>query len=276
MVQDQALSVRSCVASTLIAVAGCDAPTGINLFSQLTDTDDRLLASPYAEQFIFQGLRQYFDKFRGHIERMLHSGDSNVRQTGGRLACLARLYHPHADDLAETALGGDSFMRLGAAEVAENNLTYPECRAWCEIALVRLFDDPEHKVRNQAGRCFWHLWRNTEIPLTVFDSLIAAFTKSKTFSEEPSMLLHALEDTRQQMPEITLNVCDEFVTKCAAQARDISTSIAADESTIGKLVFRSYAQFQRQDLKMRALLLIDRMCEEGLHSASTNLVEFDR
>ena len=57
---------------------------------------------------------------------------------------------------------------------------------------------------------------------------------------------------------------------------DISTGIAADESTIGKLVFRSYAQFQNWELKLRTLSLIDLMCEEGLHSASKNLVEFDR
>jgi hypothetical protein len=276
IVNDKTLSVRSCVASTLIAVAGCDAGAGISLFSQLTQTDDRLLGTPYAEKFISYALREHFGKLRVHIERMLQSEYASVKQIAGRLACLARLYHQSADDLGETALAGDSCMRLRAAEVAENNLVYPECRGWCEAALVRLFNDGDHKVRNQASRCFWHLWKNTEIPLASFNSLIAVFTKSKAFTEEPSMLLHALEDTRQQMPETTLDVCDEFVTKCAAQARDISTGIAADEITIGKLVFRSYAQFQSRDLKLRALSLIDRMCEEGLHSASKNLVEFDR
>jgi hypothetical protein len=58
------------------------------------------------------------------------------------------------------------------------------------------------------------------------------------------MLLHALEDTRQQIPETTLEVCEEFVRRCAAQDGDISASIAADERTVGTLVFRSYAQFE--------------------------------
>jgi hypothetical protein len=276
MVNDKTLSVRACVAATLHAVARHDSNTAIHLFAQLTATDDRLFATEYAERFVSIGLREHFDRFRDQIERMLHSAEPNVKQAGGRLACLARLYHHRANDLSETALNGAASMRLGGAGVAERNLVYPDCKQWCEAALRKLFKDDNAQVRKKAAKCFWRLWKNPDAPLTNFNSLIIEFLHSQSFIEHPAMLLHALEDTRQQIPETTLEVCEEFVRRCAAQARDISTSIAADERTVGTLVFRSYAQFAEPRLRLRALSLIDAMCEEGLQSASKNLGEFER
>jgi hypothetical protein len=276
MVNDRAVSVRSCVASILLAVARYDVPTAMSLFSRLTDAEDRLLGTPHVERFLSLGLSGYFNDLRCYVERMLRSTVSEVARAGGRLACLARLYHAEANTLAEAALSGDVATRLGSAEIAEANLTHPDCTQWCVEALIKLFDDPDREVRVEAARCFWHLWKQPEVPLGNFHALIAAFLASMAFADSPTMLLHALEGTRQQIPEITLDVCERFVGKCAARARDIRTAHAADEATVGTLVFRSYAQFQSQPVRLRALLLIDRMCEEGLHSASKGLLEFER
>ena len=90
------------------------------------------------------------------------------------------------------------------------------------------------------------------------------------------MLLHALEDSRHKLPEVVLDVCEHFVERCAAQARDIRTHHAGDEHTVGPLVFRAYQQLASDPAQLRALRLIDRMCEEGLNSAAKNLMEFER
>ena len=84
----------------------------------------------------------------------------------------------------------------------------------------------------------------------------------------------SLHFVRQQVTR----AIDSGADKCAAEARDIRTALAGDEYTIGTLVFRSYAQFHAdaEPLRLRALSLIDRMCEEGLQSASQNLVQFER
>ncbi|HEY5779282.1 MAG TPA: hypothetical protein VIT00_11130 [Terrimicrobiaceae bacterium] len=78
------------------------------------------------------------------------------------------------------------------------------------------------------------------------------------------------------MPEVVLDVCEHFVERCAAQARDIRASHAGDEHTVSPLVFRSYQQLAANPAQLRALKLIDRMCEEGLHSAAKSLMEFER
>ena len=276
LVRDPSISVRACVVSTLLGVAAHEAELAVALFHTLSETDDALLGTQYAEEFIRRGLSAQMDQMRPHIERMLRSAQTKVCQARARLAALARLTHTEEEALAAAAQNGDAAARLGVAEIAEHNFTHTACREWCEQTLGVLFDDPDDGVQQQAARCFWHLWQKPDLPLIGYASLIARFLKSAAFATSPSMLLHALEDSRHKLPEVVLDVCEHFVERCAAQARDIRTHHAADERALGPLVFRAYQQLANDPSQLRALQLIDRMCEEELRSAASNLMEFER
>jgi hypothetical protein len=276
LVADPSLAVRAVVASTLFAVARHNTPLALRLVDRLLEADERLLGTACVRDFIRAALPAHFQHFAPTIERMLRSSWDEVKKQGGILACLARLYHEAADSLAEAALSGAEPCRLGACEVAESNFLHPACRVWCELVLLRLFHDASKAVRTQAARCFWHLWHSPDTPLADYESLIRSFLASPAFADEPTFLLHALEDTRRQVPDITLDVCEIFTSRCAEGARDIRTSLAADEHTIGKLVFTAYAQLPSRELRTRALALIDQMSLEGLPSANTHLAELER
>lgn len=273
---DTSLSVRACMISTLATAAVHDEPWAITHFKDLLESDDKLLDTLYVEDFLARGLQNHIEDFRPIIDRMLLSEIKEVLQAGGRLACLSRLHHPELNDLSETAMSGDSACRLGATEVASQNLNHADCQPWCEAALIRFFNDDDSDVRRAAADCFRHLWKQPDLPLGDYEALIDSFLESKAFAEIPTYLLHALNDTRQRVPETILDVCDTFVTKCADKAKDIRTSMAADETTVGKLAFRAYSQLETQPLRKRALTLIDRMCEEGLQSAGKHLSDFER
>jgi hypothetical protein len=276
LVADPSLGVRSVVASTLFAVARHDTPLALRLMGTLLAADERLLGTAHVSDFIQSGLREHFERFAPTIERMLRSARDEVRKQGATLACLARLYHESADPLAKLAQSGDEACRLGACEVAKSNLLHPQCRAWCEPVLLQLFNDGSRDVRTEAARCFWHLWHSPETPLTDYEPLIRSFLDSLAFADEPTFLLHALEGTKRRVPGITLDVCEIFTTRCAEGARDIRTSLAGDEHTIGKLVFTAYAQLQTSDQQARALEVIDRVSLEGFRSASGHLSAFER
>ena len=276
LVVDPSLAVRACVASTLHAVARHDIPLALRWSSLLFEADDRLLATAYVQRFIHQGLGEHWSHFSAVIQRMLTSSHEKVKEAGGTSACLARLYHVEADALSKAALNGDMHCRLGACEVAKSNLLIANCRAWCDTALVKLFSDESPEVRKKAAGCFWHLWQSPDTPLADFDGLIRSFLASPAFADEPTFLLHALEETKHQVPEAVLDVCEVFIVRCSEGARDIRTSLAADEHTIGKLVFTAYAQLKSQAMQTRALNVIDRMNLEGLSSANAHLAEFER
>jgi hypothetical protein len=276
LVTDQSVAVRACAARTLMSVAYHNTPCALTLFKKLIGSDDYLFATDYVQRFIAAALGNHLKETRSYIEQMLSSPEKEVNEMGGRFACLARLHHSEANDLAEAALNGNASCRMGATVVVNDNLLDPRCKEWCEQKLMILFYDKETEIRKKAAGSFWYLWNGRDVSLTQYNSLIEAFLDSPAFAEEPTYLLHALDDTRQRVPEAILDVCEEFVEKCADQARDIRTALAADEMTVGRLVFRAYAQLESKELRYRTLNLIDRMCEEGLQSAGKHFAEFER
>jgi len=148
LIADRSLAVRSCAASTLLAVAHHDSQLALEFFLMLAVADDRLLATPYAERFIYYSLREHFLVLHPLVERMLRSTNSDVSRAGARLASLAALFHPTAADLADEAVHGHASQRCGVAEVAAANIARAECRAWCEPRLVQLCNDHDANVRH--------------------------------------------------------------------------------------------------------------------------------
>lgn len=112
LVSDKSIPVRSCVASTLLAVARNDTPLALQLFTKLAVANDRLLATPYADRFIYNGLREHFAHLRPYVERVLRSKEPQVSEAGARLASLTALYHENAMDLVAEAMAGSPSQRL--------------------------------------------------------------------------------------------------------------------------------------------------------------------
>ena len=162
LVVDPSLAVRACVASTLLATAHYNAQLALERFLTLVVADDRLLATPYVEQFIYHSLREHFLLLRPLIEWMLRSTNPDVSHTGASLASLAALCHTTAVDLADAAMHGHASQRRGVAEVAAANIARTQCRAWCEPRLLQLFNDNDLEVRRQVAACFRQL---TQEPL---------------------------------------------------------------------------------------------------------------
>jgi hypothetical protein len=273
LVTDRSLGVRSCVASIILAVARTDPQLALELFLPLAVADDRLLATPYAERFIYYNLRGLFLGLRPLVERMLRSTDSDVSRVGARLASLAALYHPTAADLADEAMHGHASQRCGVAEVAAANIARAEYRAWCEPRLVQLCNDPDANVRRQVASCFRQF---EQAPLEDYEALIVAFCDSPAYHEDSFSILHVLEKSVRRLPGITCFVCEKFLTRFSDEAKDMRTPRVGDIHIVVKLLFRTYHQHQRDEWAPRCLDLIDHMCLQGIQDVSKGLEEFER
>jgi hypothetical protein len=261
------------VASILLAVARTDPQLALELFSPLAVADDRLLATPYAERFIYYSLREHFLALRPVVERMLRSTDSDVSRAGARLAGLAALFHLNAADLADEAMHGPASQRCGVAEVAAANVVRADCRAWCEPRLVQLCNDHDPNVRRQVASCFRRL---EQAPLEDYETLILAFCDSRAYQEDSFSILHVLEKSVRRLPGITSFVCEKFLTRFSDEAKDMRTPRVGDIHMVVKLLFRTYHQHQRTQWAQRCLDLIDRMCLEDIQNVSKGLEEFER
>ena len=176
IVGDKSIAVRSCVASTIVAVAVHNPEFAVELFLRLVQTDEALLATRDCERFINSGIRRYFAKLLPVIQQMVASADPEVREAGGRQACIAALTHEAARDLANSVLTGDEALRKGAAQIAKHNLAVAECRPWCEQTLSKFFNDDSPKVRSEVAHCF----RSIEtVPLEEYAGSLPALLKAK-------------------------------------------------------------------------------------------------
>ena len=274
LVNDQSISVRTCAASTLLAVAQHDTPLALNLFDKLVTSDDRLLATHYVDQFLFYGMGQHFDRLRPYVERMLKSKEPKVAEGGARLASIAALSHKTAAALVKQAMADGSSQRLGVAQVAAHNIGNASCRAWCEEHLLALFNDSAEEVLQEVASCFRYLEKQ---PLENYKNLITAFCDSAAYQQDSFSILHVLDDSVHRLPGMTCVVCEKFLLRFSDEAKDIRLGRAGDVMTITKLIFRTYHQHQREaEWAPRCLDLIDRMCLEGVHDVKTGLDQFER
>ena len=268
MVRDPSVAVRSCVAGTLRAVAFRDRALGLSLFLNMDMSEDRLLATPDVDRFIHENLRNSLAELRPFVERMLRSSKQELRQAGGRLACIGALHHDGAADLANEALNGDAHSRRGAAQVAAANIAHAEHRGWCQAALVRLFNDEDVEVQREAASCFRHM---PDEALDRYEDLISTFCSSRAFETASFSLLRALDHSRGRLPETTCKVCEKFFESIASDSH-----AGRAEHIVPKLVFRTYQQHPDDEWTVRSLDLIDRLCLEGIFGAQDELERFER
>ena len=310
LVQDRSLSVRACVASTLIAVAQTDWSLAIRLFKNLVQPqekwlnrlinlrqripctfgirrvarwvdkllskhlmdDDRLLGTQYVDRFIYYGVRDHFSELRPVVERMLRSQHPHVREAGARLSSLAALLHSEPA-LVKEALNGDAPQRLGVAKVASSNIASRPSRCWCTAQLIKLFNDQDADVCREAASCFRTL---KDEPFEEYGDLIDAFADSKAYQSDSSSILFALEESPEKLPGVTATICEKFLSRFADEARDVRTSRSADVHMVSKLVFRTYHQHETDEWGSKCLDLIDQMCLAGIHEVSRGLADFER
>ena len=277
MVKDPSVSVLSCVAGALRAVASRDSLLGMSLFLDMASklSEDRLFVTYHVYDFIHDNLYDCFADLRPIIERMLQSSALEVCETGARLACIAAVIHEKsAADLADEAMHGNARHRLGVAQVVSANIATPEYQDWCEARLAVLFNDDDEDVRREAASCFRSLRGKA---LDRYENLIVAFSDSKAYQEDSYSILRTLEKSLRRLPGVTCMVCEKFFDRFSDEAKDTRTGRSADMHTIPKLIFRTYQQHQDDDTwASRSLDLIDRLCLEGVYAAESEFEQFER
>jgi len=236
-------------------------------------SENKLLGTAYADQFIYSGVRDHFSDLKVFIERMLRADDSDIREAGARLASVASLFHQGADHLVKEAMDGDQYQRLGVAKVATANICNPKFREWCEEILLVLFNDSAPEVCREAASCFRQFG---EVNLEDYDALISVFCDSSAFNEDSYSILSLLNESVNQLPGITILICGKFISRFGTEAKDIQKGKASDIRTVVSLIFRTYHQHQNDDWAPKCLDLIDQLCLSGIRDVNKGFENYER
>jgi hypothetical protein len=273
MVQDPSVAVRACVATTLLSLLRHDRDLAVRLFQALAETEDDLLVTRDAEEFLRYGLQTHQSELLPIVERMLASNEANVRTAGARRATAFHLLTEGAPQLAERAFINDEALRLGAAQVYAANLSVPSFRERCAAALKGFFTDDSEEVRREAASFPRHLEGNV---ISEISDLIEDFLASPAFASDSFSLVHALEKAPARLPEATLLVCRRFIERVGLEAANIQSSIAMESSMVSRLLVRVYTQSRDDAFRSRCLDVIDRMVEVGAFGLADVLAATER
>lgn len=273
-------AIRACVARTLWAIAIHDWEFALELFCELLKprgnqvNEERLLATVFVDRFVHMGLSNQFDRLECVVVRMLRSSNPETRTVGARLASLALLYeHGTAAVLVNEALNDDPSQRIGVAQVASGNVGNNECKEWAEQRLLRFFNDPDEKVRQEAAKCFRNLHRQS---LEHYVELINAFCDSIAFQETSWDIISALERSTHRLPGMTIFVCEKLILSLSETPNEFERSRAAEVYKVSKLVFRIYHQHQHDEWGSKSLDLIDLMNQERIGDINRGMKEYER
>ena len=273
MVDDPSDTVRACMAEVLVAILKHDRDLAVELFVQLCNSDDRLLATEHFQRFLRFAGQTHFRQLKPILSRMLSSSDENVAQAGSLWVCYASLTVREAEPLAERCAEGSKPLRLGAAEVYSVNLRNGEFSEVCEKMLTGLFADPEVDIRRAASRCF-DGFKDRE--LQDYESFAKQYINSQAFEPGYNPLLKALEETTATMDDVTLLACEKVMDLAGEHTGGVSSDILGTSYKMAKLIDRVYEGATDQLMKTRCLDLIDRMARYGAYGLDEFLAKYSR
>jgi hypothetical protein len=157
--------------------------------------------------------------------------------------------------------------------VVADNVSNPNRRDRIFTVLNRGFGDPSHQVRSNAARAFYKLDKQR---LDDHTALLEAFAHSDLLRDNAGIVLHMLDEIRQPLPPVVLDICEGFVQAHGATIGDITTAAAGEAMFIVHLVLRLHAQHNDPNIRRRCLDLVDQLVAIRAHGIDQDLASIER
>lgn len=273
MANDPSDAVRTCVVEVLVSVLKYDPKLAVELFLELCDGEQSLLATEYVGMFFKYATHTHFMYLEPILSRMLESQDEAVAEAGARWMCYASLLVEDAQIHAARCISGTKSHRLGAAEIYAANLKSSKHEVVCERNLAKLFSDPEAEVRRVAAGCFLD-FKGRKLRLR--ENLIKEFIASPAFEDEHESFFWALEESTVTMNEVILLASERVFELMGKDTGDVRGAAVRTSGRIAKLIVRVLDNSSNNSEKERCLNIVDEMERYGLYGMDEIRQRYDR
>jgi hypothetical protein len=276
IIQDPSLAVKSWAAQALTAVLNYDRDLAVDLFKKLVETEDILLSTPTVDRFLYYTLETHYTELKPIIERMINSDIPEVQEIGAKRIFVISLGNAEAQPLAENCLSGTPAHRKAAALVYSSNLHLADYREFCEESLIKLFNDPDEKVQEQAAQCFINLYQHQQ-SLADYSSLIEAFLDSSAFFQNRLPLIRLFTKPEQGIfdEQVAFKVCQRFVEIATSEFSDRLDGYSIQFENISQIIVKIYSQTRNDDLKSDCLNIIDCLYQFNVYGLEKATKEYD-
>ena len=257
---DPVISVRTCAVEAFLPLLNFNRDLTVDLFLEACGRSEAICATEPFSDFIHYAIHTHYAQLREILQFALRSENTEAVENAAIQITLAELEDVDVGCDAANIRAGSETMRKAAANVYAGNLLHETVGDRCAERLQEFFDDEAESVREEVSGAFFNISGERLLQLKDF---ISRFIESKSFESGADDLLHALEESNVELPEII----------CRAADRIHESVISYSMST---LVVRQYQQTTDDSVKTHCLDIIDRMEQVGFLGIGDELKKIDR
>ncbi len=184
------------------------------------ESDDELLSSRHAYDFIYYTLGQVGNRYDAVFERMLSSQSSSVLEDGVQWTTIVWLYWGRLEDQYRRCCKGSSLERKTVAEVLSRQLVYEEVTVKCQNELQAFMDDPEKDVRSASGQFNF----SQKFDIARYKKFLVQYVASRAYFAHHYHFVNNLKDHESSLVEFS-----ELIFAMCDREANLTDEVIADE-----------------------------------------------
>lgn len=271
--QDPIISVRTRAINAYMPLLNFARDEAVELFLKACEGCTAMCSAPSFERFIHYAVYTHYPQLREILQFALDSDNEDAVENAARQIALVDLDEIDVGSDASNIRNGTETMRKAAATVYASNLTHERVGNKCAAQLEEFFDDDSEKVRQEVSISFSRLPGTRLLELK---SVIGRFIESRSFENETDHLLHALEASNVELPQIICRAAERVLEFLGDEGTHHVSHGAMVAHSISKLIVRQYEQSTGATMKKQCLDLIDQMEQAGYLGIGDELNRIDR
>ncbi|QDT45178.1 hypothetical protein Pan241w_52970 [Gimesia alba] len=271
--QDPIISVRTCAINAFCPLLNFSRDIAVDLFFKACNGSEAICATRPFNHFIHYAIYSHYEQLRDLLQFALSCENTKAIENAAGAIILAELFEVDTGEDASKVRAGNETMRQAAADVYARHLSHDIVGDKCAEHLREFLSDNAESVQQEVSSAFFHVSGDRLLQLGGF---IAQFIESKCFENKPQRLLHALDESNVELPQIICRAAERILEFLGEEGTHIAyhgSMIAHDIST---LVVRQYEQTTDSAIKSHCLDLIDQMEKVGYLGIGDELNRIDR
>lgn len=271
--QDPIVSVRTCAIEAFLPLLNFARDTAVELFLKACRGCQAICATRPFERFVHFAVYTHYQQVRELLQFALACDNTKAIENAARQVILAELGDVDVGADGSSIRSGNEAMRKAAAGVYALNLSHDVVGEKCAARLEEFFSDEAESVRQEVANAFFRMPGDRLLELAGF---IARFIESKCFENKSEGLLHALNESNVELPQIICRAAERILEFLREEGAHIAYHGAMTAQEISTLVVRQYEQTTSDAIKTQCLDLIDRMERRGYLGIGDELNRIDR
>jgi len=271
--EDKVTSVRTCAIDAFLPLLKFAGDEAIKLFLTACNGCEAICGTRPFEHFVHYAMYDHYPQLRDLLQFAMSSSNLKAVEIAARLIILAELHEIEVGTDAVQIRVGNETMRKAAADVYARNLSHEGVGNTCAKHLERFFNDDSEAIRKEVSSAFFHMSGERLLQLQDF---ISKYIESRCFENETDRLLHALNESNVELPQIICRAAERTLAFLSNEGTHVARRGPLTASAISTLIVRQYEQTADSTLKNRCLDLIDQLERSGIFGIAEELAKVDR